>query len=84
MSIIDGWIIAAPNLLDFCSYGYMIDNCILLIRAAIHGTDGREILESCHPLGMFEQIETITAFITPREVYDAVLYKAPIGLQKKN
>jgi len=40
--------------LDYITYGYMIDNVILLLTGTLHERDTRELLEKCHPLGKFQ------------------------------
>ena len=35
-------------------YGYMIDNIILLITGTLHERDTTELVQRCHPLGMYD------------------------------
>jgi len=37
----------------------MIDNVILLITGTLHERDTNELLDKCHPLGMFDAIATL-------------------------
>lgn len=39
---------------DYITYQYMIDNLILLLQGAINQRSIPELLEKCHPLGLFE------------------------------
>jgi V-type H+-transporting ATPase subunit d len=32
----------------------MIDNVVLLISGTLHDRDAHELIDKCHPLGMFE------------------------------
>ncbi|KAJ8485163.1 hypothetical protein OPV22_017648 [Ensete ventricosum] len=36
-------------------YGYMIDNVVLIVTGTLHERDVQELLEKCHPLGMFDR-----------------------------
>jgi vacuolar-type H+-ATPase subunit C/Vma6 len=40
----------AARFLDYITYGYMIDNVILLLTGTLHERDTKELLEKCHPL----------------------------------
>lgn len=57
----------------------MIDNVILLITGTLHGRDTRELLDRCHPLGMFDTIGALTVATTVQELYSTVLVDSPIG-----
>lgn len=37
------------------SYGHMIDNVVLIVTGTLHERDVHELLEKCHPLGMFDR-----------------------------
>ena len=65
--------------LDYITYGYMIDNIILIITGALHERDLSELLERCHPLGMFKTIGTLTACHNVSELYQSVLIDTPLG-----
>jgi len=65
--------------LDFIRYGYMIDNVILVITGTLHQRDTVELLERCHPLGMFKTIGSLTACRSISELYKHVLVDTPIG-----
>ena len=36
-------------------YGHMIDNVVLIVTGTLHERDVQELLEKCHPLGMFDR-----------------------------
>ena len=57
----------------------MIDNVILLITGTLHERDTKELLERCHPLGMFDSIGALTVASTVQELYQTVLVDSPIG-----
>jgi V-type H+-transporting ATPase subunit d len=61
------------------SYGYMIDNVILLITGTLHERDTNELLGRCHPLGMFESIGALCVATSVQELYNVVLVDSPIA-----
>eukprot|EP01105_Mastigella_eilhardi_P007387 TRINITY_DN18852_c0_g1_i1.p2 TRINITY_DN18852_c0_g1~~TRINITY_DN18852_c0_g1_i1.p2 ORF type:complete len:387 (-),score=128.92 TRINITY_DN18852_c0_g1_i1:65-1183(-) len=65
--------------LDYIRYGYMIDNIILVITGTLHQRETAELLERCHPLGMFKTIGSLTACRNASELYKHVLVDTPIG-----
>ena len=65
--------------LDYITYGYMIDNIILLITGTLHQKSIQELLPKCHPLGSFEQMEAINIASTSAELYNAVLVDTPLA-----
>lgn len=65
--------------LDYITYGYMIDNIVLLITGALHQRPISELMPKCHPLGTFEQIEAINVASTSSELYNAVLVDTPLA-----
>ena len=62
-----------------CSYGYMIDNIILLLTGTLHKRKIAELLPKCHPLGSFTEMEAVTIATTVDELYNAVLADTPLG-----
>ena len=62
------------------SYGYMIDNIILLITGTLHQRQIAELRSKCHPLGSFEEMESVNIANTPAELYEAVLVDTPLGM----
>jgi V-type H+-transporting ATPase subunit d len=39
-------------------YGHMIDDVVLIVTGTLHERDVQELLEKCHPLGMFDRYFT--------------------------
>lgn len=58
----------------------MIDNVILLITGTLHERDTKELLERCHPLGMFDSIGALSVATSVQELYNTVLVDSPIGI----
>jgi V-type H+-transporting ATPase subunit d len=56
---------AEINIFSFllCRYGHMIDNVVLIVTGTLHERDVQELLEKCHPLGMFDRYPDFYAFI---------------------
>jgi len=65
--------------LDYITYGYMIDNVVLLITGTLHERDVNELLEKCHPLGVFPAIKTLTAVDSVEKLYSYVLVDTPLA-----
>jgi V-type H+-transporting ATPase subunit d len=65
--------------LDFITYGYMIDNVMLLITGTVHERDKNEILERCHPLGWFETLPALSVATDVESLYDTVLVDTPLA-----
>eukprot|EP01102_Stenamoeba_stenopodia_P015021 TRINITY_DN507_c0_g1_i14.p1 TRINITY_DN507_c0_g1~~TRINITY_DN507_c0_g1_i14.p1 ORF type:complete len:215 (-),score=33.52 TRINITY_DN507_c0_g1_i14:91-735(-) len=65
--------------LDYISYGYMIDNIVLIITGTLHERDTSELIEKCHPLGMFESIATLTVAQNVADLYNSVLVDTPLA-----
>lgn len=65
--------------LDYLTYSYMIDNVILLITGTLHDRDTKELLERCHPLGMFDSIGALSVATSIQELYNTVLVDSPIA-----
>ena len=57
----------------------MIDNIILLITGTLHQRQISELRGKCHPLGSFEEMESINIATTPADLYSAVLVDTPLG-----
>lgn len=57
----------------------MIDNIILLITGTLHERDTHELLERCHPLGVFESMPALCVATTVEELYQSVLVETPLG-----
>ena len=65
--------------MDYCTYGYMIDNVVLLVSGSLHDRDLGELLEKSHPLGMFDSIGTVAVAQSMAELYQLVLQDTPLG-----
>jgi V-type H+-transporting ATPase subunit d len=71
--------------LDFITYEYMIENVILLLKGALSGRDINELIEQCHPLGMFKEstMRSIPTFENSAkgymDLYQTVLVDTPVG-----
>jgi V-type H+-transporting ATPase subunit d len=64
---------------DFITYGFMIDNIILIITGVNHDRDPQELKAKCHPLGMFDSMDALAVAGTAQELYRLVLVDTPIG-----
>jgi len=65
--------------MEYVTYGYMIDNIVLVITGTHHDRDTQELLEKCHPLGMFDSMATLCVASTPSDLYKMVLVDTPLG-----
>ena len=71
--------------LDFITYEYMIENIMLLLKGALSGRDINELIEQCHPLGMFKEstMKSIPTFENSakgyNDLYQTVLVDTPVG-----
>ncbi|KAJ3394762.1 H(+)-transporting V0 sector ATPase subunit d [Entophlyctis sp. JEL0112] len=65
--------------LDYITYGYMIDNVILLITGTLHERDTHELLERCHPLGMFDTIAALCVATNVQELFSTVIVETPLA-----
>lgn len=65
--------------LDYCTYGHMIDNVVLIVTGTLHERDVQELLDKCHPLGMFDSIATLAVAQNMRELYRLVLVDTPLA-----
>ncbi|TPX71449.1 hypothetical protein SpCBS45565_g01030 [Spizellomyces sp. 'palustris'] len=65
--------------LDYITYAYMIDNTILLITGTLHERDTNDLLERCHPLGMFDGIAALCVATNVAELYSTVLVESPLA-----
>lgn len=57
----------------------MIDNVILLITGTLHERDTHELLERCHPLGVFDTMPALCVATNVDELYQSVLVETPLG-----
>ncbi|KAF9078090.1 V0 complex, c/d subunit of ATPase [Rhodocollybia butyracea] len=65
--------------LDYITYGYMIDNVILLITGTLHERDTHELIERCHPLGVFDSMPALCVASNVEELYQSVLVETPLA-----
>merc|ERR1712238_206308 len=76
--------------LDFITYEYMIENIMLLLKGALSGRDINELLEQCHPLGMFKDstMRSIPTFENTAkgysDLYTTVLVEVEIEIIKSS
>ena len=57
----------------------MIDNVILLITGTLHERDTHELLERCHPLGVFDTMPALCVATNVTELYSTVLVDSPLA-----
>ncbi|ODV88384.1 hypothetical protein CANCADRAFT_4519 [Tortispora caseinolytica NRRL Y-17796] len=67
------------TLMDYISYGYMIDNMALLITGTLHERDTHELLDRCHPLGWFDTMPALCVATSIDELYNLVLVDTPLA-----
>lgn len=65
--------------LDYIRYGYMIDNVVLLISGTLHEKDPQTLRDKCHPLGLFEQMGSISVEQTVADLYNNILVDTPLA-----
>jgi len=65
--------------LDYITYQYMIDNVVLLITGTLHERDVTELIEKCHPLGMFDAMGSLSVASNVSELYNSVLVDTPLA-----
>jgi len=65
--------------LDYITYAYMIDNVILLITGTLHERNTHELLERCHPLGVFDTMPALCVATNVEELYNSVLVETPLA-----
>jgi V-type H+-transporting ATPase subunit d len=65
--------------MDYITYAYMIDNVILLTLGTLHERDTHELLDRCHPLGVFDTMPALCVATNVEELYHTVLVETPLG-----
>ncbi|RDB17849.1 V-type proton ATPase subunit d [Hypsizygus marmoreus] len=65
--------------LDYITYAYMIDNVVLLITGTLHERDTHELLERCHPLGVFDTMPALCVATNVEELFQSVLVETPLA-----
>ena len=68
------------KLLDFYSYAHMIDNLVLILSGAADERDPLELVEHCHPLGMFDALPAACVASTSLDLYNVALIDSPLAL----
>jgi V-type H+-transporting ATPase subunit d len=58
---------------------YMIDNIVLLISGVVRHRDIHDLIERCHPLGLFEGISSLAVATSAEDLYQTVLIDTPLG-----
>ncbi|KAH0791955.1 V-type proton ATPase subunit d 2 [Histomonas meleagridis] len=58
---------------------FMIDNVVLLISGIVRNRDVTDLVERCHPLGMFDGIKSLSVAANAEELYQTVLIDTPLG-----
>lgn len=61
----------------------MIDNVILIITGTLHERDTHELLERCHPLGVFDTLPALCVATNVEELYHSVLVETPLGMSTR-
>lgn len=57
----------------------MIDNIVLIVTGTLHERDVHELIEKCHPLGMFESLASLAVAQNIRDLYRLVLVDTPLA-----
>jgi len=65
--------------LDYLTYPYMIDNLVLLITGTLQNRDISELLDKCHPLGVFNSMASLCIATTPEELYREIIVDTPLA-----
>ncbi|SCV68214.1 BQ2448_335 [Microbotryum intermedium] len=65
--------------LDYMAYAYMIDNVVLLISGTLHERDTHDLLERCHPLGVFDTMPALCVATNVEELYSTVMVETPLA-----
>ncbi|KAG5648431.1 hypothetical protein DXG03_005005 [Asterophora parasitica] len=65
--------------LDYITYAYMIDNVVLLITGTLHERDTHELLDRCHPLGVFDTMPALCVATNVEELFQSVLVETPLA-----
>jgi len=58
---------------------FMIDNIVLLISGVVRNRDISELIDRCHPLGMFQGIKALAVAHSVEDLYNMVLIDTPLG-----
>lgn len=67
------------QLMDYIRYTYMIDNILFILTGMVNQKTIQELIPKCHPLGIFNGIESITVASNIGELYNFFLIGGPLG-----
>ncbi|XP_049849669.1 V-type proton ATPase subunit d-like [Schistocerca gregaria] len=65
--------------LEYIRMAYMIDNVILLIAGAIRDTNVESLREKCHPLGIFEGMQSLTIEQSLYDLYNLIVIETNLA-----
>lgn len=65
--------------LEYCTYGHMIDNVVLMVTGTLHERGTAELLRKAHPLGQFEALSSLAVAGSMRDLYRLVLVDTPLA-----
>jgi V-type H+-transporting ATPase subunit d len=65
--------------LDMIGYQYMIDNVVLIITGTLHERNIKELVEKCHPLGVFDGMGSLNVASSVAELYTTTLLDTPLA-----
>ncbi|KAH7817709.1 putative V-type proton ATPase subunit D [Monocercomonoides exilis] len=65
--------------MDYITYGYMIDNIILILGETTRDGDPQTALAKCHPLGVFEGLTALCVAQSTEELYNLALINTPLS-----
>jgi len=65
--------------MDYITYQYMIDNVVLIITGTLHERNTVDLINKCHPLGLFDSINAITSVTSVGDLYSTVLIDTPLA-----
>jgi len=67
------------SFMDYLTYPYMIDNMMLLITGTLQNRDISELIDKCHPLGIFDSMASMCIATTPEELYREIIVDTPLA-----
>lgn len=65
--------------LQYCTYGHMIDNVVLIVTGCLHERDVQDLLDKAHPLGVFDAIATLAVAQNMKDLFRLVLVDTPLA-----
>lgn len=65
--------------LEYITYGYMIDNVILMVSGTLHNREKEDLLAKCHPLGWFDTMPALSVASDIESLYSVVLIDTPLA-----